>query len=162
MRKMMLWIAGLFCLSLLPASLLAQERTISGKITDANGAPLPSISVVIKQTNKGTTTDAEGKFQLIVPANATLLITSAGYKMQTIQVGTSAEINVKMEEDIARLDEVVVTGFGTRTNTKKLAYAIQLGFGQLCTDCKNGTCDPVVKQFELCGQCRGVNSEGAI
>ena len=65
MRKMMLWIAGLVCLSLLPASLLAQERTISGKITDASGAPLPAVSVVVKQTNKGTATDAEGKFRLL-------------------------------------------------------------------------------------------------
>jgi len=124
MRKMMLWIAGLFCLSLLPASLLAQERTVSGKITDANGAALPAVSVVVKQTNKGTATDAEGKFQLIVPANATLIISSAGLKTQTIQVGASTEINVKMEEDVARLDEVVVTGLATSVKRRNLANAV--------------------------------------
>ncbi len=120
----MLWIAGLFCLSLLPASLLAQERTVSGTITDANGAALPGVSVVVKQTNKGTATDAEGKFQLTVPANATLIITSAGFKLQTIQVGTSAEITVKMEEDVARLDEVVVTGLATSVKRRNLANAV--------------------------------------
>ncbi len=124
MRKMMLWIAGLICLFLLPASLLAQERTISGKITDPNGAPLPAVSVVVKQTNKGTATDAEGKFQLSVPATATLIISSAGLKTQTIQVGTSAEINVKMEEDVARLDEVVVTGLATSVKRRNLSNAV--------------------------------------
>ena len=124
MRKMMLWIAGLFCLSLLPASLLAQERTVSGKITDANGTPLPAVSVVVKQTNKGTATDADGKFQLAVPATATLIISSAGLKTQTIQVGTSLEINVKMEEDVARLDEVVVTGLATSVKRRNLANAV--------------------------------------
>jgi len=124
MRKMMLWIAGLVCLSLLPASLLAQERIVSGKITDASGAPLPAVSVVVKQTNKGTATDAEGKFQLSVPATATLIISSAGLKTQTIQVGTSAEINVKMEEDVARLDEVVVTGLATSVKRRNLSNAV--------------------------------------
>lgn len=125
MKKMMLWIAGLVCLSLLPsASLLAQDRVISGKITDGKDLPLPAISIVVKQTNKGTTTDADGKFQIAVPAKATLIISSAGFKSQTIQVGASTEITVKMEEDIARLDEVVVTGLATTVKRRNLANAV--------------------------------------
>lgn len=124
MRKMMLWIAALFCLSLLPASLLAQERTVSGRITDASGTPLPAISVVVKQTNKGTTTDNDGRFTISAPANASLIITSAGYKTQTISLGSSNELSIKMEEDIARLDEVVVTGLATNVKRRNLANAV--------------------------------------
>lgn len=120
----MLWMAALFFVALLPASLLAQERTITGRITDGTGVPLPAISIVVKQTNRGTATDVEGRFSITAPANATLVITAAGYKSQTIQIGSSADLTIKLEEDIARLDEVVVTGLATTVKRRNLANAV--------------------------------------
>lgn len=125
MRRFMLWMAGLICLFLLPVSLQAQERMVSGRVTDANGGGLPGVSIIIKQTNRGTTTDAEGKFQLSVPANATLVISSTGYKTQNIKVdNNSGDLQIKMQEDIARLDEVVVTGLATSVKRRNLSNAV--------------------------------------
>jgi hypothetical protein len=117
--------AGLICLFLLPVSLQAQERMVSGRVTDANGAGLAGVSITIKQTNRGTTTDGDGKFQLTVPANATLVISSTGYKTQSIKVdNNTSDLQVKLQEDIARLDEVVVTGLATSVKRRNLSNAV--------------------------------------
>lgn len=125
MRRFMLWMAGLICLFLLPVSLQAQERMVSGRVTDANGAGLAGVSITIKQTNRGTTTDGDGKFQLTVPANATLVISSTGYKSQSIKVdNNTSDLQIKLQEDIARLDEVVVTGLATSVKRRNLSNAV--------------------------------------
>ena len=110
---------------MLSGSLFAQERTITGKVVDGTGAPLLGANIVVKQTNKGTSTDAEGKFQLTVPADATIIISSTGLKSQTIKVGSSiTEFQIKLEEDVARLDEVVVTGLATNVKRRNLSNAV--------------------------------------
>lgn len=124
MRELMKCIAGLLCIVLLPGYLLAQERTITGKITDGSGTPLLGANIVVKETNQGTSTDAEGKFKLTVPSNATIIISSTGLKSQTIKVGNATELQVKLEEDVARLDEVVVTGLTTTIKRRNLANAV--------------------------------------
>jgi len=124
MRKLLLYLTG--CLfMLLPATMLAQNKTITGKITDAKGNPVVGASIVVKQTTQGTATDAEGKFKLSAPANATLVITSTGFKSQTIKADAiAADAQIKLEEDVARLDEVVVTGLATSIKRKNLANAV--------------------------------------
>lgn len=110
---------------MLPASLFAQNKTLTGKITDANGSPIAGVSIVVKQTTQGTATDAEGKFRLIAPANATLIISSAGFKSQTIKADAfTADLQIKLEEDVAHLDEVVVTGLATSVKRRNLANAV--------------------------------------
>lgn len=118
-------IAGLLCILLLPGYLLAQEKVITGKITNDNGVPLPGVNVVIKQNNQGTATDADGKFTLAVPANATVIISSSGFKSQTFKIETvTTDIQLKMEEDVARLDEVIVTGLATNVKRRNLSNAV--------------------------------------
>jgi hypothetical protein len=125
MRKLLTTIAGCLILFLLPCSLLAQDRAVTGRITDAKGAPIQGVSVVVKQTNTGTTTDADGKFRLNVPANGVLVISSTGYKSQSLKPDAgSADIQIKMEDDIARLDEVVVTGLTTNVKRRNLANSV--------------------------------------
>ena len=125
MRKLTKRLAGLLLILLLPGFLLAQEKTITGKVTDALGNPLPGASILVKPSNKGTITDAEGKFSVAVPANATIIITSTSFKSQTIKVTSSdADIQVKMEEDFAKLDEVIVTGLATNVKRRNLANAV--------------------------------------
>lgn len=94
-------------------NLHAQERTISGTVTDANtGETLPGTSVKIKGTSQGTTTSLEGEFKLEVGAEDILVFSFIGYKKQEIKVGVRSVIDVQLQEDISQLSEVVVVGYG--------------------------------------------------
>lgn len=116
---------GLFCILFLPVSVFAQNKVVSGKVTDANGAAIVGATVLIAKTNIGTATDAEGKFKLSVPPGASIVISSTGFKSQTFKENEiSGDLNVKMEEDIARLDEVVVTGIATTVKRRNLANSV--------------------------------------
>lgn len=91
-----------------------QEITVSGTVTDSNGAPLPGASVVEKGTSNGTQTDFDGNFSIAVSNNeAVLEISYIGFKTQQVTVGSQTQIKITLEEDAAGLDEVVVIGYGT-------------------------------------------------
>ncbi|SMG18016.1 iron complex outermembrane recepter protein [Marivirga sericea] len=91
----------------------AQDRIVSGTVTDANtGETLPGTSVMIKGSSKGTTTSLEGEFRLEVAAEDVLVFSFIGYEKQEIEVGARSSINVQMEEDVSQLGEVVVVGYG--------------------------------------------------
>jgi len=111
-------------LFLLPGLLSAQGQSVSGRVTDAKGSPIQGVSVVVKQSSVGTTTDADGRFKLNVPANAILVISSTGYKSQSVKADAGANLDLKMEDDIARLDEVVVTGLSTTVKRRNLANSV--------------------------------------
>jgi len=118
----MIWLLSGFAL---PYLAFSQERTLSGKITDANGNALPNVSITLRQGSQGTITDADGKFRLTVPANAVLTISSSGYRTQTIKAeDLTGEIHVKLTEDVAHLDEIVVTGLATSVKRRNLANAV--------------------------------------
>lgn len=96
-------------------SLYAQERTITGSITDKAGVPLPGVNVVLKGATSGAITDLDGKFSIRVPGNdAVLSITYVGYIKQEVPVGEQTVINVQMEEEVKVLSEVVVVGYGVQ------------------------------------------------
>lgn len=103
--------AALLCFSV---NANAQEVTVKGTVTDANG-PLVGVTVIEKgnETN-GVATDIDGKYEIKVPASAELIFESLGYQAQTVKVGSKTEINVKLEESAQRLDDVVVTAYGTQ------------------------------------------------
>lgn len=86
----------------------AQQKTVSGTVTDENGLPLPGATVIRSGTSSGTSTDFDGKYQLNVNTGDVLNISYVGYATQSITVGTSNTYNVSMELDNT-LDEVVVT-----------------------------------------------------
>ncbi|MBO9637966.1 MAG: TonB-dependent receptor, partial [Siphonobacter aquaeclarae] len=88
---------------------------IRGKVTDAtNGTPIPGTSIVVKGTNRGTTTDVNGDFQLEVPgAESILIVSSVGYTKQEVAVGSQTTLAIQLRSDIQALDEVVVVGYGT-------------------------------------------------
>jgi TonB-dependent starch-binding outer membrane protein SusC len=93
----------------------APKRLVRGKVEDESGNGLPGVSVVLKGTTRGTTTNGEGTFELDVPeTNPTLVFSFVGYLTQEIQVGNQTQINVKMAVDSKSLDEVVVVGYGTQ------------------------------------------------
>lgn len=97
---------------------IAQESQISGKISDSTGDGLPGASILVKGTNKGTTTDASGNFKLNAASNATLLISSIGFLNQEVNIGGKSIINLTMATDTKALDEVVVVGYGTQKKSQ--------------------------------------------
>jgi len=93
----------------------AQNRTISGKIVDANGEPVIGAAVtVVGNSRIGTASDVDGNFSLSVPAGSSISVESIGFQAQTIKVGDQSIINVTMQEDNELLDETVVIGYGTQ------------------------------------------------
>lgn len=102
---------------------LAQQRQISGKVTGPDGAALPGITIQVKGTNTGTVTDAEGHYELSVPANATLTLRGIGYSEQNIAVGDQTIVNVSMKTNTQQLNELVVTALGRTENKEKLGYS---------------------------------------
>lgn len=90
----------------------AQERVVSGKVTDAKGETLPGVSIVIKGTAYGTATDFDGNFSLKVGDEKILRFSFIGYKDQFVTIDGQNTLNVVMVEDVANLDEVVVIGYG--------------------------------------------------
>ncbi|MFV0541555.1 MAG: SusC/RagA family TonB-linked outer membrane protein [Aestuariibaculum sp.] len=92
----------------------AQNTTsISGTVTDETGMPLPGVSIIIKNTTTGTTTDFDGNYSVNVASIDILVFSYMGYKTKEITVGKQLSINISMEEEAGLLDEVVVVGYGT-------------------------------------------------
>lgn len=99
---------------LLFASLQAQERTVTGVVSDATG-PLPGVSIVVDGTTRGVQTDFDGNYSIEVDDENTVLVFSfIGYLTQELALGSNTTLDVTMEEDVAKLDEVVVVGYGTQ------------------------------------------------
>jgi TonB-dependent starch-binding outer membrane protein SusC len=108
----------------LTTALYAQEQlTVTGVIQDESNTPLPGVSIAIKGTTKGTITDSEGKYSINVANDATLLLSFIGYKTQEIAVGNRSSISISMEPDVAALEEVVVTGYGSE-NRRDIVGAV--------------------------------------
>ncbi|WP_160710907.1 SusC/RagA family TonB-linked outer membrane protein [Chitinophaga solisilvae] len=117
--------ALLFFLSVLMfTGLAAQNRTVSGKVTDAtDNSPIPGVSVNIKGSNAGTVTGPDGSFKLQVAENATLTFSFIGYESQELKAG--GRLTVALKKDLKALQEVVVTGVGTATDKRKVAIAVE-------------------------------------
>ena len=91
------------------------ETKVSGKITSSLGEVLQGVSVKVKGSSLGTQTDANGNFTLTVPDNAVLVISYVGYVQQEISVSGRTSVNITLVASTAKLDEVVVIGYGTAT-----------------------------------------------
>ena len=101
-------------LLLLTVFSFAQEKTITGNITDQDGLPLPGVSVVVEQTNSGAQTDFDGNYAISASEGQVLRFSYVGQKTVSLKVGSSNVMNVQMEEDAQTLDEVVVVAYGTQ------------------------------------------------
>jgi TonB-linked SusC/RagA family outer membrane protein len=124
MKKRLLGFVVLFLIA--GASAMAQQA-VSGKVTSSvDQSPLPGVSVLVKGTTTGTSTDADGRFSLSVPDNnAVLVLSFIGFATQEITVGNQTTINIEMVDDVTELGEVVVTALGIARETKTLVYATQ-------------------------------------
>lgn len=121
-KNLLLWLLGvLLCTS----QVLAQSRTITGVVTDADdGEPLIGASVLVKGTTIGTVTGIDGDFSLDVDASQkTIVIAYVGYSPQEVQIGANSVINVKLTSGIL-LGETVVTAFGANKEKRTLGYSV--------------------------------------
>ncbi len=104
-------VAWMFLLLLAPDSAHAQDRKVTGKVEAADG-PLPGATVLLKGSNIGISADATGAFTINVRgANPVLVISAIGYKSQEVAIGNQTVVNVRLEDDVNALTEVVVTGY---------------------------------------------------
>ena len=104
-------------------SYLMAQSSVTGKVTDENGNGVPGANIIIKGTSSGTITDIDGNFSINTSSSDILIVTYVGYSTQEIVVGSQTDINIQLNEDIAALDEIVVTGYGTQLR-KEITSAV--------------------------------------
>jgi TonB-linked SusC/RagA family outer membrane protein len=106
---------------------LQQSIPVTGKvISSVNGESLPGVTVIIKGTQSGTITDIDGKFNLEVPGESSVLKFSyVGFETQEVTVGSRRVIEIELKESASALDEVVVTALGIKREEKSLGYSVE-------------------------------------
>ena len=106
-------------------NLSVADIAVSGKVSDEKGVGLPGVSVVVRGTTQGTTTDGSGNFKINVPnANSTLVFSFVGYGRQEVVVGGKVVLNITLSPDDQSLNEVVVVGYGSQLK-KEITGAVQ-------------------------------------
>lgn len=115
----------LLCICITFGGVFAQDRTVTGKVTSAeDGSPLPGVNVVIKGSAIGTVTDLNGEYSLSVAPESTLVFSFIGLTTVEVVVGSRSIIDVKMEQDVQQLGEVVVTAANIKRETRSLGYTV--------------------------------------
>ncbi|WP_072360784.1 SusC/RagA family TonB-linked outer membrane protein [Chitinophaga sancti] len=120
------WTAGwlfvaLFLTLSFPATMFAAtyaDIVIKGKVVDETGEPMQAVSVAIKGTPRGTTTQQDGSFTITANENATLVFSFIGYANQEVPVGGQATLSITMKKNASQLDQVVVVGYGTQRRSQ--------------------------------------------
>ncbi|MGJ5643500.1 SusC/RagA family TonB-linked outer membrane protein [Formosa sp. S-31] len=103
----------------------AQDKTITGTVSDESGLPIPGVNIIVKGTTHGTQTDFDGNYSLTANTGDVLSYSFVGYKTKDVKIESSSSVNVTLSEDLAQLDEVVVTALGIKRDKKALGYSQQ-------------------------------------
>ncbi|MBC8156033.1 MAG: TonB-dependent receptor [Bacteroidetes bacterium] len=147
-----LFLSLLFCLPL-----LAQDVSVSGRVTSSDdGSPLPGVSVQVKGTTRGTTTDADGSYKVSIPASARLVFSFIGFTPQEVAVGNRSTINMALLSNSQDLGEVVVTGYGGTVNRREFTGASSKVAGATIQNLPVGSFDKA-----LAGRAAGVQVTSA-
>jgi TonB-linked SusC/RagA family outer membrane protein len=113
-------------LGLLGNSLYAQDRRVTGTVTDFDsGSTLPGVTVVVRGTSIGTVTNQNGQYELSVPQGAILVFSFIGMNTQEVTVGDRSIVDITMTADVAVLQEIVVTALGISRERRALSYSVQ-------------------------------------
>ncbi len=103
----------------------AQQKTISGVVKNAEGEPVPTVSVLVKGTSRGTTTDDKGTFSIQAATGETLVFSAIGFTALEQKIGDNNSVNITLAGDSKALEEVVVTALGIKREQMALGYATQ-------------------------------------
>ena len=117
-----------FFLTLCSSVMWAQDKTVSGTVSDPEGQPLLGVTVLIKGTKSGTATDMDGKFTLKAKEGDVLEFSSVGFDIQTRKVtgaGKTISMKIVMKEEVQQIEGVVVTALGIKRQEKALSYNVQ-------------------------------------
>ena len=114
-----------------PRSAATAPQPIHGRIADGAGVPIPGVSVTIKGTHTGTTTNEKGEFSLDAPAGAALVISSVGYASQTVKVDGNTDLSVILVKQESNLNDVVVVGYGTQKKVDLTGAVSVVGAAEL-------------------------------
>jgi TonB-linked SusC/RagA family outer membrane protein len=138
---------------------IAPKRSVSGVVNDETGSALPGVSILVKGTQRGTSSDVDGKFAIDIPdaelPTAVLIFSFVGYTSQEVAVGNQATINVQLVPEAKALNEVVVTALGIAKEKKALAYAVTEVKGSEFTQARENNIGNA-----LTGKIAGVNASG--
>lgn len=109
-------------------SLMAQQKTVQGKLTENNGTPIPGASIRLSKGNGATMSDREGNFRLTYTSSNSsdiLIISSVGFVTQEISFTPGTNLTIQLETDARVLEDVVVTGVGAATSQKKVPFSVE-------------------------------------
>ena len=123
MRKIT-WLTFLLLLSL--PGLGQAQTTVTGKVTDEKGGALPGVTILVRGTRQGISTNSDGNYSLTIaaPDTASLVFSSVGFDSRTVRIGSQAVINVTLNESTQALNEVVVTALGVARERRTLGYSV--------------------------------------
>jgi len=153
MKQLHLLSVLLFLLIAGAPAALAQERTVTGKVSDANGQPVIGATIAAKNSNINTLSNSEGVFSIKVPSGVDrLVISSVGFAPQEISISGKQEVTVVLKLSTAELSEVVVTALGVERNKKSLAFSTTTVGGENFTQARE-----VSTVNALAGRVAGVN-----
>lgn len=152
MKLKLTWLMTLFMALVIQIS-FAQEKSVSGTITSANdGFPLAGVNVIVKGTTRGVQSDFDGNYAIKASTNETIVFSFVGLKTVEMKVGSGNKIDVKMEEDAAALEEVVVVGYAGATNSSKITSALSVVSAESIEQVPIASVDQMLQ-----GQAAGVN-----
>ncbi|HEX9826159.1 MAG TPA: TonB-dependent receptor [Flavobacteriaceae bacterium] len=114
MKSRIIFLLGIAVYVFMCTSGYAQERKVSGTVTDLSNLPLPGVNVIVKGSQRGTSTDFDGNYSISVSPGEILVFSYIGFKTKEIEIGNNNSYNVSLEADNSQLDEVVVIGYGTQ------------------------------------------------
>ena len=92
----------------------AQDNIVTGVIVDEVGLPIPGVSILLKNTKTGTSSDFDGRFEIKAPPNGVLIVSFIGYKRQEILINNKSSLSIALETDLESLDEIVIIGYGSQ------------------------------------------------
>lgn len=117
-KKFYTYLSVVLMLMLSAGFVQAQDVQVSGTVLDETGMPLPGVSILLKGTTRGTTTDLDGKYSIAAPSSGVLVFSFIGYNNAEETIGSRTKIDISLNPDVSNLEEVVVVGYGTQKKSQ--------------------------------------------
>lgn len=130
-NRLQFFLSTLFCFSLAVTVSAQTTITVKGKVSDSSGETLPFANVIIRGTTNGTTTDADGNYQIEAPSDGVLQVSFTGYETAEVPIEGRQQINVTLASSAVALEQVVVVGYGTQRKKDVTGSVTSVGAEEL-------------------------------